>query len=43
MKMVIEKLAPLGPLKGEADKGFVGTSGSPPQPYVAIGHVYLHD
>ena len=39
MKMVNEKLSPMGMVKGEIDKGICGVTPDSPPPYVAIGYL----
>ena len=41
MRMVIEKLTPMGMVKAEVDKGIGGASGAPP-PYVAVGYMLFN-
>ena len=39
LKMVNEKLSPMGMVKAEADKGICGQTPDSPAPYVAIGYL----
>ena len=42
MKMVTEKLTPMGLIKGEIDKGIGGASAGSPPPYVATGYMLFN-
>ena len=42
MKMVNEKLGPMGLVKSEIDKGVGGASAGSPPPYVALGHLVFN-
>ncbi len=42
MKMVNEKLRPMGLVKSEIDKGIGGVVAGSPPPYVALGHLVFN-
>jgi uncharacterized protein (TIGR02118 family) len=42
IKMVNEKLTPMGMVKAEADKGIFGATPDAPPPYVAIGYLMFN-
>ncbi len=42
VKMVNEKLTPMGLVKGEIDKGIGGIPAGSPPPYVVLGHMIFN-
>ena len=42
VKMAVEKLGPMGLVRGEIDKGIGGIPAGSPPPYVALGHMVFN-